>query len=282
MVEGTTQKLLEKELHDLDKQRIEVEHRLRELEAKERSQMGRSSGRDRFVGAKRLRDEGLGGRPHGDDFRGRSRQDAFFPNKKRFMDDEREPKVTSMVVKVNERDPEKPQPSLNVNEADKKRHRKMFGFLLGTLQQFKKDVEVKSEAETKRHEIDQKIENKMEQERTDLLAQHQKILNEQKEREIKLKEEIKKKQEETELAILEQKWAKHHALLNLFRKTKAKPPVHFAFNPRAPPLIEPATSDEGSRLKLENEKKVKNDTDIDGGASSGSEQEGDDNRDKIV
>jgi len=234
---ASAQKLLEHELHELDKQRIEVEQRLRELANKERQELGRYGGRGGPLKRSREVDpQSRGVRPEFRPYRPPQHQDAFQPNKRRFIDDDKAPKVTSTVVKVNEKDPEKPHPSLAATEDDKKRHRKMFGFLLGTLQQFKKEGEVKSEVEAKRQEIEQKVESKVEQEKAELLAQHKQIIDEQKERELKLKGEIKKKQEETELAILEGKWAKHHALLDLFQKTKATPVIYYAFNPNAPPL----------------------------------------------
>jgi len=228
--------ILENEIKELDRQRQEVENRLRELEAKERFQSGvsRPSGRlsnnparGGVAPLKRFREEG--------DYRGR----PIFPNKRRFIEEPpaRVPTITSTVIKVSEKDPEKPQPSLVLkNEEDKKRSKNLFGVLMGTLEQFKKEEAQKSDADAKRQEIEQKVESKVQTERNELLERHKKIIQEQKDRELVLKEQIKKKQEEKELELLEQKWSKHNALLSTFHRTITKPHIYFMPNPNAPPF----------------------------------------------
>lgn len=248
------QKALETELRELERQRLKVEQRLKELEAKERSALGGRPGRAplRGVNNKRPRDDfyEARGRPEMRDPRSRSDN---FPNKRRMpfatgsnsMDiDHRAPKITSAVVKVNaDRTTEKPTPSLDVNNEEvKKRNKKMFGVLLGTLQQFKKDIEQHTEVDQKRHEIDAMVQSKVEHERDELMEQHKKIIHEQKERELALAEELRRKQEATELALLESKWSRNRSLLSspLFHKTRQSPPVYFAFNPSAPPIDIPS------------------------------------------
>jgi pinin len=269
VIDPNVQRQLEQELRELEKQRLDVEQRLKELESKERFESG---GRQIGRGNKRGCDDSHEPRGRPDisrDFR--SRPDSF-PNKRRltssfginnnnnnFSIDLKTPKITSTVVKVAAEKPsERPAVSSDLNNEEiKKRNRKMFGVLLGTLQQFKKETEEKSELDQKRMEIDQKVQSKVDQERNELLERHKRIIAEQKERELALAEEIRKKQEEKETALLEHTWSQHRALLARFHKTRAKPPVYFAFNPKAPPMELPKYEEEPPKEKPKEDEKAR-------------------------
>jgi len=264
---------LEQEIRELEKQRQDVETRLRELAAKERFESGapRPAGRLSSIprtGAlpqKRFREDEY-----------RPLRSSNFPNKRRFMEEAPArggPTITSTVVKVSEKDPEKPQPTLVLkNEEDKKRSRNLFGVLMGTLQQFKKETEHKTDMDTKRQEVDQKVESKVLTERNELLERHKKIIQEQKGRELALKEEINKKQEVKELELLEGKWAKHHALLSNFHRTETKPHIYFTFNPKAPPLEIKKTHIDQENITKDD--KEKDDRARDAYSEHGSDEEG--------
>jgi len=268
---------LQEELKELENQRFNVESRLRELESKERFEIGRAAGRQ--IGAagnrpnKRPREEfDVRGRQDRDRERDRDRDregrrtndsEEDYPNKRRFTSSIVPHKVTSAIVKpAATLADSKPTPTLELNNnADiKKRNKKMFGMLLGTLQQFKKDQGQKSDVEQRRLEIEHKVENKVEQERGELLEKHKKILHEQKERELSLADEIRKKQEQTELALLEHKWAKHKTLVANFTHTKAAPFIYYSYGPSAPagarppqpePNLESEKQKEGIKVEME-------------------------------
>ncbi len=94
---------------------------------------------------------------------------------------------------------EKPRPALNTNDKESKsRNRKMFGVLQGTLQQFRTQIDKKADALTKRQELEQKIDQKVTQEREGYVEQQKR----DKEKQLALREQLKKQQEQKELELL--------------------------------------------------------------------------------
>jgi len=117
---------------------------------------------------------------------------------------------------------------LNVEDGKlKERNKKMFGFLLGTLQQFKKDMSVKSEAHSRREQIEMKVEAKVVEEQDKLIEQHKQLLVEKKQKAEALKEAIRKKEEEKEQQLLTLQWKRHRQLLSNFIKTKTQPSIFY-------------------------------------------------------
>jgi len=108
-----------------------------------------------------------------------------------------------------------------------KRNKRVFGVLLGTLQQFKQDMSKKSQIDKKREEIEHKITEKVKKEQENFYEQQQHALEEEKQAQLTRREDIKKKQEEAENQLLQLKWKQHQELLNNFSKTEAQPCIYW-------------------------------------------------------
>ncbi|CAO3686413.1 unnamed protein product [Rhizopus stolonifer] len=73
-------------------------------------------------------------------------------------------------IKVEENEEEQPKkPRLEDNEAGRRRNKRLFGVLLGTLNKFKDDTEQTSEVDKKRREINQKLQDKLDLEKKALV-----------------------------------------------------------------------------------------------------------------
>jgi len=256
-VKDTTK--LEAELRHLQRERDDVEYKLRGLEAKERNQArGMTSNRRRLPldntnNHKRQRDINSNNNNADSTSTKKARLSSVVTgstsaNKEREKDKEREKEganekekrsahnVTSAIVQP----PEKPKPTMNTTNPEvAKRNRKLFGALLqGTLTKFKKDMGEKAEVVKRvaREEIEHKVEAKVQKEQETFLEQQQRALQEEKEKELAKRAEIKKKQEEMEAQILATKWQKHKDQLSLYLKTETKP--HIYYKPRTDEQIE--------------------------------------------
>jgi len=142
----------------------------------------------------------------------------------------KKPKLTSAIVSSTPIPVvgEKPRPSLDTSsEETKKRSKKLFGVLIGTLKSFKNEISNKTEAEQRREELEQKIQQKVKEEQETFKEEQRRALQEQKEKEMTLREEIKQQQEHKELELLNLKWGNHRTQLSCFLKTKAEPPIYY-------------------------------------------------------
>ncbi|KAI8906369.1 Pinin/SDK/MemA protein [Gorgonomyces haynaldii] len=103
-------------------------------------------------------------------------------------------------------------------EPEKQRNKRLFGQMIGTLQKRKKE-----EVDTKRAEIDKRIQDKVIKER-ELLAQQ--MEEEKREREKKMREEkleLLAEAEREKPAIIQA----HEQSIQSFIKTKTHPPIYF-------------------------------------------------------
>jgi len=255
---------LEVELKDLQKKRGEVEHRLKTIENKEKAQQGllgkRNRGENQNLQNKRLRDNAGDKREEGRGIRDDSRsnfnnrgandRDREGNNKptrlssvvsgqrpsardsttNRVKEEPKKPKLTSAIVSSTPIPVvgEKPRPSLDTSsEETKKRSRKLFGVLVGTLKSFKTEIGKKSEAEQRREELENKVQQKVREEQETFKEEQRRTLQEDKEKELALREEIRQQQEQKELELLNLKWDNHRNQLTPYLKTEAKPPIYY-------------------------------------------------------
>ncbi|KAI8813930.1 pinin/SDK/memA/ protein conserved region-domain-containing protein [Cladochytrium replicatum] len=117
----------------------------------------------------------------------------------------------------------RPRLDVNADAELKKRSKRMFGVLLGTLTEFKQASTQKSEKDLRREQIIQKTQEKMQKEREELAA---KVLQEQEERRKHFQEERKRLEKEraiyTKNALQSQ-----HEYFSRFIKTKSNPPIYY-------------------------------------------------------
>lgn len=121
------------------------------------------------------------------------------------------------------------RPSLDTNnEETKRRSKNLFNrALMGTLKQFKTENESKSEAEQRRLDVEQKIQQKVKEEEIKSIEDQKKAFQEQKEKELALREEVVQQLEQKALELLNLKWDHHRDQLAPFLKTEAKPPIYY-------------------------------------------------------
>jgi len=111
-------------------------------------------------------------------------------------------------------------------EEDKKtksRNRRMFGFLVGTLQKFKDEAKQNTLAEKKREEIEKKLEQKAEEERKEVSSQKKELFQARREK----KQELKSLERKMENAMLKEQILAHNTHLKQFILLKSDPPIFY-------------------------------------------------------
>jgi len=164
-----------------------------------------------------------------------SRRDSF---DSRSREEIRRPKLNSALGAHNPIPSfgEKPKPALDSSSEEmKSRNRKLFGVMVGTLQQFKSQIQRKTEADQRREQMQQKVEQRVKTEEATLKEDQRRQLAEQKAKELAAREEIKLLQEQKELELLNLKWGNHRSQLSVYLKTEAKPCIYF--KPKSDPSV---------------------------------------------
>lgn len=120
-----------------------------------------------------------------------------------------------------------PRPKTDPGEDDKskKRNRRMFGFLMGTLQKFKDSEEVlkKSAKERRRSEIEEKLVREEEVEKEESLRQKQELYEQRKSQ----KSKIVRLASHVNTIQMYEEWNAHDRLTRGYIKTKAAPPIFY-------------------------------------------------------
>ncbi|KAI8381169.1 pinin/SDK/memA/ protein conserved region-domain-containing protein [Radiomyces spectabilis] len=119
-------------------------------------------------------------------------------------------------------DGEAKRPRLDLSAAGKKRGQRLFGVLLGTLNKFKDDNEQMSETEKRRQEINQKLRERLAQEKEETAKRLQ---AEREAKEVEKRRLLKQREEEREFKALLQK----EHLAN-FIQTRATPSLCYRPN----------------------------------------------------
>ncbi|KAJ7543972.1 hypothetical protein O6H91_09G060500 [Diphasiastrum complanatum] len=110
-----------------------------------------------------------------------------------------------------------------------KRNRRMFGALLGTLEQFRKEDKMMSSSEAflRRSDSLRRAEEKAQEESERLRQQEREELAEKRKRDLTLRARLAAKAEEKQLELLFIQWTEHHIKLTSFLKTKAEPCIFY-------------------------------------------------------
>eukprot|EP00854_Cymbomonas_tetramitiformis_P013409 gene13409-15844_t len=111
----------------------------------------------------------------------------------------------------------------------RKRNRRMFGSLLGTLQKFRDEDKKFQQTETasKRAIALRRASDRAQQESVRLRDMERQAMQEKRVEEIRLKGRINGKAEEKHMELAFATWAVHHSRLSNFLFTKAEPPIAF-------------------------------------------------------
>jgi hypothetical protein len=163
------------------------------------------------------RDSWVNPRDHSRDSRdvGRSREES------------RRPQLSSTIGDAPHGSEKRPSLDTN-NEETKRRSKNLFNrALMGTLKQFKTESESKSEAEQRRMDVEQKIQQKVKDEAERSVEEQKRAFQEQKEKELALREEVVQQLEQKALELLNLKWDHHRDQLAPFLKTETKPPIYY-------------------------------------------------------
>eukprot|EP00112_Aurelia_sp_Birch-Aquarium-sp1_P010308 Seg2207.2 transcript_id=Seg2207.2/GoldUCD/mRNA.D3Y31 product=Pinin protein_id=Seg2207.2/GoldUCD/D3Y31 len=137
-------------------------------------------------------------------------------------DDSSKPAIQSVVAA--EIKPARLQPKEKVEDTKTaSRNRRMFGFLIGTLQKFKEDTRQKTMGERKREEIEKKLEQKAEVEKQELSTQRRELFQTRKQKQI----ELKNLERKMENAVLKEEIRSHNVNLEHFILLKATPPLFY-------------------------------------------------------
>jgi len=129
--------------------------------------------------------------------------------KRSFNSDDHSPKSASL---------KRPRLDLE-NKEFKARGKRLFGMIFNTLDKFKKDINEQSEADKRRKEIENKLQERLKKEKKEL------------EEEIKQDDEIRRKkrieEEKQRLSDLRNYWNQQNTLKSNFIKTKSTPHIYY-------------------------------------------------------
>ncbi|XP_077997097.1 pinin-like [Glandiceps talaboti] len=162
----------------------------------------------------------LGGRPG---FGGGRRRDSDEDDDDDIF--EHKPALQSSVV-ATPQDSRTRKDSIAESSQDKKglaRNRRMFGLLLGTLQRFKADATQKTEKDTRRLEIEKKLDDQAQKEKQAIATERRELFQERRSKQI----ELNKLQRLMELAQMQEEWDTHNKHLCKFIRTKSKPHIFY-------------------------------------------------------
>lgn len=142
-------------------------------------------------------------------------------------------RASSDFSKHNTEEAKRPRLDMSNNEV-KKRSQRLFGMLLGTLTKFKNESQNKSEAEIKREQIDQKLQEKLKKDHEELV---EKMKREEQERKEKIARE-KKEAEEKRINDLKECWKNQKRNLANFLCTTTEPPLYYLPAKLSQPMLE--------------------------------------------
>jgi hypothetical protein len=142
-------------------------------------------------------------------------------------------RASSEFSRHNTEDAKRPRLDMTNNEV-KKRSQRLFGVLLGTLTKFKNEAQNKTEAEIKREQIDQKLQEKLKKDHEELV---EKMKREEQERKEKIARE-KREAEEKRINDLKECWKNQKRNLANFLCTTTEPPLYYLPAKLSQPMLE--------------------------------------------
>uniref|UniRef100_A0A1D1YF59 Uncharacterized protein C26F1.02 n=1 Tax=Anthurium amnicola TaxID=1678845 RepID=A0A1D1YF59_9ARAE len=145
-------------------------------------------------------------------------------------------RASSDFSRHNTEEAKRPRLDMTNNEV-KKRSQRLFGVLLGTLTKFKNESQNKTEAEIKREQIDQKLQEKLKKDHDELV---EKMKREEQERKEKIARE-KREAEEKRINDLKECWKNQKRNLANFLCTTTEPPLYYLPARLSQPMLETIT-----------------------------------------
>ncbi|RIA94769.1 pinin/SDK/memA/ protein conserved region-domain-containing protein [Glomus cerebriforme] len=142
-------------------------------------------------------------------------------------------RASSDFSRHNTEEAKRPRLDMTNNEV-KKRSQRLFGVLLGTLTKFKNESQNKTEAEIKREQIDQKLQEKLKKDHEELV---EKMKREEQERKEKVARE-KREAEEKRINDLKECWKNQKRNLANFLCTTTEPPLYYLPARLSQPMLE--------------------------------------------
>jgi len=142
-------------------------------------------------------------------------------------------RASSDFSRHNTEEAKRPRLDMTNNEV-KKRSQRLFGMLLGTLTKFKNESQNKTEAEIKREQIDQKLQEKLKKDHEELV---EKMKREEQERKEKIARE-KREAEEKRINDLKECWKNQKRNLANFLCTTTEPPLYYLPARLSQPMLE--------------------------------------------
>jgi len=142
-------------------------------------------------------------------------------------------RASSEFSRHNTEDAKRPRLDMNNNEV-KKRSQRLFGMLLGTLTKFKNESQNKTEAEIKREQIEQKLQEKLKKDHEELV---EKMKREEQERKEKIARE-KREAEEKRINDLKECWKNQKRNLANFLCTTTEPPLYYLPAKLSQPMLD--------------------------------------------
>ncbi|XP_065660649.1 pinin isoform X2 [Hydra vulgaris] len=158
-------------------------------------------------------------------------------------EEEKKPAVHSSVVVTG-----KPvlQSSVKEDVITKNRNRRMFGLLVGTLKQFKRESQVKTEQDSKREEKLSKVEDQVQKEKDNALIERKELYQSRRNKQLELKQlEFK-----LEMAKLNVELKDHYSKFKDFIQLKSTPRIFY----------KPATHNKKTTALLEESQKFLNES----------------------
>jgi len=221
---------LEVEVNALNKQRADVDARLRELDARAQKIKARKNAQQRLplsYAGKRLRDSLESGVPTEVDSEAqkRSKLSSTIVESKP-IDPLRIRSASGTVVPSRSSD-DHAKALRTLNPEDNKRSKRVFGLLLGTLQRAQTELEKKTDAARRREQAENKAENKAVHEFDAYAASVEKLLQVERDKELSRRAELDVLRDEKELQLLQLKWKLNEDLLSHWYKTEAHPPIYY-------------------------------------------------------
>eukprot|EP00295_Goniomonas_pacifica_P027197 CAMPEP_0175947436 /NCGR_PEP_ID=MMETSP0108-20121206/27877_1 /TAXON_ID=195067 ORGANISM="Goniomonas pacifica, Strain CCMP1869" /NCGR_SAMPLE_ID=MMETSP0108 /ASSEMBLY_ACC=CAM_ASM_000204 /LENGTH=340 /DNA_ID=CAMNT_0017273051 /DNA_START=19 /DNA_END=1041 /DNA_ORIENTATION=- len=228
---------LQEHLKDLDKQRQEVESRLRELDTRRFAGRGRGGpGRVvRLGGSVRSSVSVATDLPESSGKRTRENDEEGGDSKRSAVEDFTSPRnrmdgrLGSAFGSFGGTIAERPKETTTDSAPVKQRNRKLFGALMGHLAKAKTEIQKHAESEQmiKRTEVEIRAEEKEKDDKQKVFEIDRKLHREAREKTFAMRHDLRLKQEEARYLLMMKKREAHLASLQKYIRTKATPPIFY-------------------------------------------------------
>jgi len=135
--------------------------------------------------------------------------------------DDKKPAVQSSVVVTGK--PIEPPHPVTEDNATKKRNKRMFGLLMGTLKQFKRDCQVKTEQEAKREEKLTKVEEQVQKDKENAVVERKELFQSRRGKQ----QELRNLEFKIEMAELNEELKSYYVQIKDFIQLKSTPRIFY-------------------------------------------------------